>query len=111
MKNDPTTPGAFLRKLRKDADSFADGLSISALVAMAGLVFWGFAAACGIAPPIPAAVLHAVMWLLLGYLVFRALAALIDYAIYATVRALLDVIGVTAQAVADQFGDRETPSA
>lgn len=110
MKTTPNTPGAFLRKLRADADGFANSLTGATYALAAVTVGWMVAAHLSLAPAVPAALIVVSFKMLVAYLVFRALAALIDYAIYATIRAFADVVQVTLKSAADVAG-REAPSA
>jgi Na+-transporting methylmalonyl-CoA/oxaloacetate decarboxylase gamma subunit len=108
--NDPTP---FITSLRREADGFANTLTL--VVWIVGIVFgaWMALDAWGIADHhVPNSL--RVMMLVVGgaWFVFKALAILIDYAIYAVARAITEwVNGFFLAFQQDMAADSETASA
>jgi hypothetical protein len=105
----PTSPLPFIAALKKDADGFADTVSLTAVLCALyiGVVtvghwlgFWG---------PLESATAHTIGLFLLFWMICKAVWATIDYTIFAVAGALTDLGAALVNGVTESVAETPAP--
>lgn len=113
MNTPNNDPLAFVAWLRKEADGFANTFHVSTILCWVFVAVWALGHLCLGFAPLPARALSSCAYWTLGYFVFRAVACLIDYAIFAVAHAFMAVANTYLLAAAEAIAvnAETTPSA
>lgn len=76
----------FLQKIARDADSFADGLTLTMLAFVLTAFVWTVLHHLNVVGPPAAMLISFARWLFIGWMVFRGVCAIIDYTLFAVAK-------------------------
>lgn len=105
----PHNPLPYIADLGKDADGFSDFLTLIMLITGAVATAWAGGHWFNLWGAAPDRLIVVARFFAIGWLIFKGLAALIDYTIFACVRSLFEILDALVRDLKQQVSVGEAP--